>query len=334
MNSPDKAIRCGVVLAAGEGRRLRPFVQQLRGDFLPKQYVRFVGTRSMLEHTFSRAEKLIPPERLFTVISRKHLSHPEVRQQLSQRPQDRLVVQPENKETGPGILLPLMHVEKRYPDSTVAVLPSDHFVAEEGLFMSYVDLAFRIVERHPSYLILLGIQPTAPEAEYGYIVPGPKVDFLAPLPVLGLARFVEKPRSYIAEELIRKGGLWNTMVIVSKVRTLLDLVRDSAPGLYRCFETIGRSIGTSREKDVVERSYRQMEPVNFSSDLFEAFPVERVLVLPVRGVVWSDWGSKRRVLDFLKQRHGSDRFRTLSRNRSAATTACAWLDVKKSTIIS
>jgi mannose-1-phosphate guanylyltransferase len=61
--------RCGIVLAAGEGKRLRSFVENLSGYALPKQYVNFTGKRSMLEHTFCRAQKMIPPERLFTVVS-------------------------------------------------------------------------------------------------------------------------------------------------------------------------------------------------------------------------------------------------------------------------
>ena len=55
--------RCGIVLAAGDGTRLRPLIQRLRGKPLPKQYVSFVGTRSLLEHTFSRVESILPPER-------------------------------------------------------------------------------------------------------------------------------------------------------------------------------------------------------------------------------------------------------------------------------
>ena len=138
--APHTSDRCGIILAGGEGERLRPFIRQLRGGLLPKQYVNFIGTRSMLEHTFHRTEKLIPPERLFTVVSRNHLSYPEVRQQLSSRPLDTVVVQPVNRETGPGILLPLMHIYKRFPESTVAVFPSDHFIVEEELFMAHVYL--------------------------------------------------------------------------------------------------------------------------------------------------------------------------------------------------
>jgi mannose-1-phosphate guanylyltransferase len=97
----------------------------------PKQYVNFIGTRSMLEHTLHRAEKLIPRERVFTVINEAHLGFPEVKRQISQRRQRTVIVQPENKETAPGLLLPLMHVSKRYPNSTVVIFTSDHFVLEE-----------------------------------------------------------------------------------------------------------------------------------------------------------------------------------------------------------
>jgi mannose-1-phosphate guanylyltransferase len=142
--------RCGIILAAGDGKRLQDFVHKIRGDSLPKQYVTFLGTRSMLEHTFRRAEKLIPAERLFTVVDRRHLNHSDVRQQLRNRAPGTVVIQPENRETGPGILLPLMHVYKRYPGASVAVFPSDHFIVEKDLFMDHVELAFRAVERNAS----------------------------------------------------------------------------------------------------------------------------------------------------------------------------------------
>jgi mannose-1-phosphate guanylyltransferase len=91
----------------------------------------------MLEHTLHRAEKLISPERLFTVVCRDHLDHA---RQIASRPKGTVIIQPENKETGPGLLLPLAHLCKHYPDSLV-ILPSDHFISEEDLFMDHVDLA-------------------------------------------------------------------------------------------------------------------------------------------------------------------------------------------------
>ena len=299
INVRHSLIRCGIVLAGGEGTRLRSFVRQLRGDFLPKQYVRFVGTRSMLEHTFHRAERLIPPERLFTVVNRDHLGHLEVKRQLLSRVPGTVVVQPVNKETGPGILLPLMHVYRRHPESSVAVFPSDHFIAQEELFMDHVELAFSAVERNSSSVVLLGTQPHEPEPEYGYIVPGRE----AHPGVCEVSQFVEKPAPDAALKLIAQGGLWNTMVMVFKARTMVDLVCRVAPPMYRFCGHIFDAIGTASELDAVNHAYRQMDAMNFSKRLLENFSVvnsSRLMVLPVRDVYWSDWGSEQRILRGLK----------------------------------
>ncbi|HUK57010.1 MAG TPA: sugar phosphate nucleotidyltransferase [Nitrospiria bacterium] len=297
-------VRCGIILAAGEGKRLQPFIRQLRGKDLPKQYVNFVGTRSMLEHTFHRAERLIPSDRLFTVVGRDHLRHPEVWRQLSDRPKGSVILQPLNKETGPGIFLPLMHLHKQYPEAVVAVFPSDHFVLEEDLFMRYVDQACRVVEQDPSRLVLLGVEPRAPEPEYGYILP---VDDTSPSSRLGIcpvSRFIEKPDRRAAKELFHNGGLWNTMVMAFKAKTLLALASKVAPALWHSFQRIWHSVGTPAESEVVEDVYRRIEPVNFSKGLLEAISVQyasHLEVLPVRDVYWSDWGSERRIKIMLEK---------------------------------
>jgi mannose-1-phosphate guanylyltransferase len=73
-----RAPRCGVVLAGGDGKRLRAFERRLLGFELPKQYVSFTGNRSMLKHTFHRAEQLISRECLYAVVAQDHFRHPEV----------------------------------------------------------------------------------------------------------------------------------------------------------------------------------------------------------------------------------------------------------------
>ena len=300
----DSGQRCGIVLAGGAGQRLRSFIYQLRGNTLPKQYVNIIGTRSMLDHTFDRAEKLIPRERLFTVVSHHHLNYPEVRRQLSSRPRGNTVVQPEDRGTLPGILLPLMHLYKRYPDSTVAVFPADHFILEQDLFMAYVGLAFQAVESSPSNLVLLGIEPDGPEPEYGYILPDGAAGDLAPMGFRNVQLFVEKPGSGPAQQLVLGGGLWNTMVMVFKTDTVLDLVRRLAPRLHDSFQEILRAIGTRKERCMVEEAYRNMKSMNFSEEMLEALARVHpscLSVLPVSEVCWSDWGSGHRVVTTLKR---------------------------------
>src|SRR6185295_10518614 len=63
-----------IVLAGGEGERLRPLLQQWLGHHRPKQYCTFVGTRSMLQHTLDRLAPLSGPENRITVVMRSHLA--------------------------------------------------------------------------------------------------------------------------------------------------------------------------------------------------------------------------------------------------------------------
>jgi mannose-1-phosphate guanylyltransferase len=311
--------RCGIILAAGEGNRLRPFVEKLRGSALPKQYVNFIGRRSMLEHTLCRAQKMIPPERLFTVVSRNHLQHPDVCKQLSGWPPRCIVAQPENRDTGPGILLPLAHLYKRYPESTVAVFPSDHFILEEDLFMVYVEQAFQVVEADPAKVVLLGIHPSEAEPEYGYIVPGKKLCGLAVPETREVSFFVEKPQRDLARDLIARGGLWNTLVMVFKATTFLNAVSRMAPRLYGSFERIWRAVGTPALGNLLKEVYQQMQPVNLSKGLLERFPLERspeLCVLPVCGIHWSDWGSEPRILRVLESAGYTGRLNGASKKAS------------------
>ncbi len=216
--------RSAIVLAAGDGKRLEDYILRIRGDRLPKQYVDFGAGLSLLEQTFARAERIIAPERIFTVISRRHLKYAEARRQLAARDRCTVIVQPENKETGPGLLLPLAHAFRLEPDAAVIVFPSDHFIGEEALFMAHAELAFRVIERCPQYIVLLGIQPQTPEIEYGYILPGHPVKRLAPLAVRSVMGFREKPDDSAARAMIGAGGLWNTMVMVFTARTLVELI--------------------------------------------------------------------------------------------------------------
>ena len=295
---------CGIVLAAGEGKRLQPLVRRWRGDHLPKQYVRFTGIRSLLQQTYHRAEQIIPPYRLFTIVDRRHLAYADAWRQIERRPRGTVVLQPENKGTGPGILLPLMHVYKHHPNATLVIFPSDHFIREEGLFIDHVDLACRLVAEDPARLILLGMQPNGPDPEYGYILPGGEIPHLVPSGVLQMTRFIEKPEPHAASELVRQGGLWNTLVMVAKAKRLLEMARNTAAELTRSFETRLEAIGTPDETKAVEAIYREIPAVDFSKGLLERFPLQdpaSVAVLPVRGVYWSDWGSIHRVISDLRE---------------------------------
>jgi mannose-1-phosphate guanylyltransferase len=307
------ALRCGIVLAGGDGTRLSDFVRRDFGSARPKQYINFIGKRSLLEHTLHRAEKLIAPERLYTIVTEHHLRNSEVRKQLAPRPDQTVIVQPENKDTAPGLLLPLLHLHHTYPQCTVAVFPSDHFIVEEDVFMVHVYLAFRLVERDPARVVLLGIQPTDPEGEYGYILPGRRINDFSVLEIAEVEQFIEKPESRTARSIMRRGGLWNSFVMIFKPENFLNKIREIASNLYRPFRKIQNSLSAARHQDVVRDVYAQLEPMNLSKFFLESLSSDTssgLTVMPVRGVHWSDWGSKERIVASLMKAGLFNRYQT------------------------
>jgi len=297
------SLACALVLAGGEGKRLRPFIHLLRGNLLPKQYVNFIGRRSMLEHTLERAEKLAAAQRVFTIINKSHLAFQDVRRQMATRNPNTVIVQPENKETAPGILFSLLHIAKRYPNSIVTVLPSDHFVLEKEALLRHLKFAQLLVKRNPSRVVLLGIEPDREESEYGYIVPGRRLN-QGTNPVFQISSFVEKPDYESAQKLTRSGALWNTMMMVFKTSVMMELICDLSPVLFEMFRAVYDAIGTADEEAVVEEVFQDLPPINFSKEILERLArdhASRLVTFPVRHVLWSDWGSESRVIEVLRK---------------------------------
>lgn len=169
--------------------------------------------------------------------------------------------------------------------------------------MIHVDHAFRVVEQDPAKVVLLGINPSEVETEYGYIVPGKKLYGSSASGTHEVSSFVEKPKEDVARDLVSCGGLWNTLVMVFKTKTFLNAVSKITPLLYGSFERIWRAVGTPLLGDSVREVYRQMRPVNLSKGLLEVLPLRRpqaLCVLPVRGIHWSDWGSAQRIIHVLE----------------------------------
>jgi len=302
-NSVEKApLLYGLVLAGGEGRRVKAFVRRLRGDSLPKQYVNFTGLYSMLEHTYRRVEKLIPRQRLFTIINQGHLRFLDVQRQLRDRHRGTVIIQPSNRETGPGLLLPLTYLHKRDPNAVVAIFPSDQFIIEADRLMRHIRLAHAIVQKRTENLVLLGVKPDYEETDYGYVVPAQAQDLIG-WGIESVLTFVEKPSRQEAHELMGQGALWNTMMMVFNVANLFAWVKELQPQVYQHFAKIYDAIGSAAEARVIQAAYADLRTVNFSKEFLE--PIARhharsLAVLPVTNITWSDWGTESRIMDTLK----------------------------------
>jgi mannose-1-phosphate guanylyltransferase len=288
-----------ILLAGGEGERTRPFIERWLGRHKPKQYCTFVGTRSLFQHTVDRADRLSQAERRLVVAADSHRE--DVLSQMEGRVPGRILFQPENRGTVPGVFLPLTYVLAEDPEATVVVYPSDHFVYPEGVFLGAVADAVAVLERVPQLAILLGVVPDNPEPDYGWILPGPEVGMaVGEHRARSVARFLEKPANGTAKQAMVRGGLWNTLVIVAKATSLWSLGRQCFPRVMELFQWLAMSLDTAQESEVRESMYRMMPVRDFSKHLLQRVP-EMLAVLELRGVLWSDWGRPERIDATLRQ---------------------------------
>jgi mannose-1-phosphate guanylyltransferase len=286
-----------IVLAGGRGERIGSFVRRWRGRPIPKQYCAFVGTRSMLQHTLDRAASLGERDHQFTVIDRSHQT--DALDQLADRPRDSVILQPANRDTFPGIYLPLTYVYARNTSGTVTIHPSDHFVYPESEFLAWMAKAVEAVEEIPDRLVLVGVPATGPEPDYGWIVPGCELWRRGKYSLRGINSFLEKPSPAAAGLLPESGCLWNTMIVIAKTRTLWQLGWKFFPDTMRLFARLKDAIGTSREEDVLREIYEIMPVHNFSSDLL-AHAAGSTAVMPMAEILWSDWGRAERIAETLR----------------------------------
>jgi mannose-1-phosphate guanylyltransferase len=276
----------GIVLAAGNGKRLESFLRR-RGHHLPsKQFCAVIGHRTMLQHTWHRVEMMVPREKLITVVDAGHREP--FRKQLSERLAGTVVYQPTNCETAPGTMLPLAHVLQGDPNAVVAIFPSDHFVEEENRFMGYVQIAEWLVRRRLWDVALLGIQPDRPDPDYGWIEVR-RSGRHSKSRVWPVERFWEKPDPLLSRRLYEGGHLWSTMVIVARGARLWELVLDAQPELRRPFECIRQALRTPREESEVRAAYGAMRSMSLSRDVFERV-TSCLAVVEVRDVHWNEWG--------------------------------------------
>jgi len=286
----------GIILAGGDGRRVRSLMRRLTGIDLPKQYCAVIGRRSMLQHTWDRAATLIPRHRIVTVITRHHLD--QAWAQLQEWPTEQLLIQPSNRETAPGLLLPLLAIQARDSRATVAIFPSDHFVEEESVFMEHVEQAVHFLADHPSLVLLLGIPPDQPETGYGWIQPGEELARRMGFGLFQVRRFSEKPDPLVSEQFFLQGGLWNSLVLVGRVDTFLGHIREALPELWASFQAVASALGTVIEARILEEVYGAIPARNLSAHLLEQVP-HHLGVVPVKGVHWCDWGDEARIFGTL-----------------------------------
>lgn len=278
-----------IVLAGGEGTRLRALTTDSDGRSVPKQFCSLDGGPTLLEHAIERGRSMTDPERVVTIVASEHrdLWAPLLQDVSSEN----VIVQPRNRGTAAGILLPLVSVMARDPAARIAILPSDHFVRDERSLQIALLQALDGARDGRERVTLLGITPEGPVSDYGWILPEAGPGRLRPI-----RRFVEKPAAPIASELLARGGLWNSFLLAAHGQALVDLFERHLPRLLAAFREVDVS-----DARAVERLYDGIQPADFSRDVLQE-STARLRVLEVPPCGWTDLGTPQRVAECLRGR--------------------------------
>ena len=294
MKDPGRASLWGLILAGGDGMRLRPLTRRIAGDERPKQFCPLLHGETLLDRTRRRVDLLVRPDRHVVVVSLPHEQY--YRDLAVQLAPGRLAIQPSNRGTAAGMLRGLARVASLAGPVPLAVFPCDHYVSDDRAFARSIEDALSLAHARPDLVVVLGIEPTHAETQYGWIEPGRECLRAGDSSVgFAVRRFWEKPAHGQAQTLLRSGALWNSFVMVGSVDAFLALVAEALPGLVAAFAPVWRADGSGHETPMLRQIYDRIPAAGFSDAVLARLP-DRLAVVRAKGFTWADLGDPERTL--------------------------------------
>ncbi len=298
-----------VIMAGGKGERFWPKSRLCS----PKQTLRLIGRKSMIQQTVSRISSKIPYERIFILTNQKQASL--IKRQLPKVKSRNIIIEPAVRNTAGCIGLGCIHIERENKEACVIILTSDHLIEPKQKFINILNSALRTVQREDA-LVTLGIKPRFAATGYGYIQVGvkcqvsgvrenrkPQTANRAPQ-IFEVKRFTEKPDETRAKRFIKAGNYyWNSGMFIWKVSTYLRALMFYMPDTYEKLQIIKKTLGTKRYKLMLERVYPKLKDISVDYAIMEpAVKNKKFKVYTIESdFYWNDIGSLRNLEEVYKK---------------------------------
>ncbi|MHB8302331.1 MAG: mannose-1-phosphate guanylyltransferase [Acidobacteriaceae bacterium] len=247
------------ILAGGSGTRFWPRSRRAH----PKQVLALHGERTMLQQTVDRLAPIVP-EGNFWVITNDALGST-VADQLPTVAAAQILAEPVARNTAPAAGLAAFLLERDAPGAVLGLFPADHIVRDAERFQDVL-LAGCAVAVQGENIVVLGIEPNAPETGYGYIETGEK---LGPASFL-VRRFTEKPNRIRAEEFLAAGNyFWNSGMFLATARTFANAFREHLPETAPYLEQIAAAFNTAEFASTFAALYPKCENISIDYAILE-----------------------------------------------------------------
>lgn len=271
-----------VIMAGGVGTRFWPLSRENK----PKQLLNLSGRNIMLNDTILRYESLIPLENNI-IVTNETLGDALNRVLLDKVPRENILKEPLSKNTAACILYAALFAKKKYGDSLMVVIPSDHYITDNESFRKVLQKTCEIA-KDTEQLVTVGIKPAFPSTGYGYIKFN-QAYYNNISNVYSVSEFVEKPNFEKAKHFLESGDyLWNSGIFIWKTSIILENFQRYLPRLYNSMYTIYEHLGTEMERELLAKIYPDLPNISIDYGILERS--EDVLVVP-GDFGWSDIGS-------------------------------------------
>jgi mannose-1-phosphate guanylyltransferase len=271
-----------LIMAGGAGTRLWP----LSRERLPKPALRLYSDQSMFQIAVERLSPLFAPEQILVIAGAEHIGV--LAEQVPDIPAENYIVEPQGRGTAPAIGLAAVHLAARDPEAAMVVLTADHHIGNTAVFRSAIAAALDIAQN--DYLVTLGITPSWPSTDYGYIEQAEPLGALfGGLKAYRAARFVEKPNENVAKKMLALGNYaWNSGMFIWKISAILAEFRAQMPELYDVLMKIGEELKTGNYQQILNALWPTIAKQTIDYGIMEH--ARRVVVVPV-DMDWMDVGT-------------------------------------------
>jgi mannose-1-phosphate guanylyltransferase len=223
-----------VIMAGGRGERFWPLSRERR----PKQLLKLIGDKSLLEATIDRLQGVVPRGHIWIITNRQQAAA--IRDLVPGVPDRQIIAEPEGRDSAGAVLLGAAFIGREDPHATIAFLPADQYVADEPAYRAALRKAFEEAAKSDC-VVTLGQKPDYPHTGYGYIESGKVLSKTKTVSVHRVKQFREKPDLATAKRMVRDGDFfWNLGIFVWSVQTIKKGFQNSRPHALAWWEAIQR----------------------------------------------------------------------------------------------
>ena len=254
-----------IIMAGGVGSRFWPVSR----NATPKQFLDILGTgESFLQATVHRFEKIIPAENIIIVSAMQYKDL--IKKQVPELLDENILLETRRRNTAPCIAYATYKLYKKHPDACVVVTPSDHLIINEEAFLDTIStvLDHAAVTKE---LYTLGIKPTRPETQYGYIQTNrAKSKQINGHTAYQVKTFTEKPNADLAKELVKSGEfLWNSGIFVWNLEAIKSELEKYLPDVATQFKEISDMYYTPKEQSAADDAYEASTAISIDYGVME-----------------------------------------------------------------